>query len=366
MHLGIIELYEKNHHSLIYNWIRVAEINNWDITIYIREDLYIQLEKELSCMNFRLVICKGGRLKNIRRIKKDYKNSSVDQLLFLSLTGNIFPFLFSSFFNIDYGITIHNANVWFVKNVIRKPRHLIKRFVRHRLKKNANFFVVNSGNMKNYIGKNVTESRSIFVMPFSLKKSNHKAHKNVNSKNLTVAYPGSINIKRKSYDKFLHLAQDNPKDRFILLGSPDVSDDKNESVIKKAKAMTNVVAFEKYLSINCFNEYLRNTDILFSEINLNYKISDMSEIYGITKDSGISYLMAEFMIPALLNDTFNNIPEVSRGTIAFKGYDHLKYKFGLCRDYNKRASLVRKMKNDLKSFTAENHAKKIKQLENIN
>jgi len=360
VHLGIVELCEKNHHSMIYNWIKIANINNWKITLFTTEKIFKNVENEIKELNFELVLQNENTFIFLKNMKQKYKDEKIDKIIFLSITCGFLPLLFTSFKGINFGITIHNANVWFKNNTIRKMSHILKRFIRKRLKNQASFFIVNSNNMKNYIEENFRISKPLYVLPFSLKKSEYEKTSNYS---FTVVYPGSVNVARKKYDNFIKLAQNNKNDKFILLGSYVVGKD-NEDIFKKMKELSNIEVFESYVPLELFDEIISKADLLFSDIVVDFNLSDLSEIYGVTKDSGISYLMIQFNKLSLLNKEFINLMELEQSSIYFSNYEELVNKYNNLKE-NKIAIVEQEslQRLDTENFTVAYYADIFKELD---
>ena len=321
MHIGIIELCEKNHHSMIYNWVKISNINGWKITIFTTQEIYDNVKDELANLNYNVVIKKKNILLFHNEIKKNVKKNKIKKILFLTIC-KLYIYFFISLKNIPYGITVHNANTWFKKNKIKNFKHFLKTIVIEKIKKNSSFFFVNSKNMKDFVQKNNLETKPLFVLPFSLRKN--KILKNNNNVRFTTVYPGGINFERRKYFNFQKLAAKYPHDQFIILGFSNPENiKKNYAVYEKLKKTPNIKIYDKYVSIKKFNALVLNANLLFSDINVNYYSSDDYEIYGISKDSGISYLMNEFDKPCLLNKNFKNILELEKGTLYFNNLEEL-------------------------------------------
>ncbi len=101
-------------------------------------------------------------------------------------------------------------------------------------------------------------------------------------------------------------------------------------------------------NIKNFNKVLENTNLLFSDRKVNYQSSDISEVYGKSKDSGISYLMNEFSLPCLLNSDFTNFIELNRGSLYFNNYDKL---YKLYKKIKKNKTRLNFIRNKIKSDT---------------
>ena len=361
MKIGIIELSEKNHHSMIFNWVSIANINGWDITLFTTEEIYENVKAVLIGLNYTVVLEQGSRYSFLKEIKNKYKSSSMDRIIFLSITSSFLQLLFTSFKGINYGITVHNVNAWFHKNSIKKISHFLKRYVRYKLFKNASFTIVNSENMKNYIDNTCKTTKPVYILPFSLKRAdtNENAKKETN---FTVVYPGSVNVKRKGYDKFIQLAKENINDSFVVLGSC-TQDLESKTVFDEMKKIENIKLFNSYISIKEFDEIMLNADLLFSDLVVDFKLSDLNEVYGVTKDSGISYLMIQFNKVSFLNKEFKNLKELTDSTVSFNNFTDLSNQYKKLRN-NKEIikSLEVTITNNCKMFNLNYYANKLKDI----
>ncbi len=356
MKLGIVELCTSNHHTMIYNWMHIGEINKWDITIYITREIYNNVRDQLSTISCNWAIQDGGTLGFLWKIRSDLRAGRIDKVIFLTLQNNYIPFLFLPLRGMNYGITVHNVNLWFKTNHIRKPTDLIKRYFRYRLRRSARFFIVNSQNMKDYIDVECTNHKPTFVVPFSMKRIDAARPQYIS--NLRVVYPGAIDTSRKIYHNFIRLAKQYPNDEFILLGT---SSKGSEMVLRQAESESNIRVYHSFIPVEEFNNEILSAHLLFSEIVVNFNGDDMSEMYGITKDSGVSYLMAEFGIPAILNSDFRNFKELSCSTIQFEDYQDLSDKFASLHS----SDILRKLNSGITKevFSLKRFSKSIVELE---
>lgn len=362
MHLGIVELCEKNHHSMIYNWIKIANINGWEITLFTTEEIFKNVENELIGLEYNIFLKKELTIFFLYKIKKYSKNKDMNKIIFLTLCKFI-NHLFISYEKYNIGITVHNANTWFNHSIIRRPMHYLKRYITKKVKKESKFFILNSKNMKNFILDNKYEKKPLLVLPFSLKKSIvDRFYKN---KEFVVVYPGGINHLRKKYDNFIKLAILNPSDLFIVLGTCSTNEI-DINIYNDMKKYKNIKLYKSYIEINEFNDVMKKADVLFSDIVVDFNLSDMSEKYGITKDSGISYLMNEFTIPCILNKEFNNLHEMNSSSIYFSNENELINKYKKLKNVDYYNNLVKNLKNDTKDFNLIKFAKEMRVLENEN
>ena len=55
MHIGIVELCEKNHHSMIFNWVKIANLNKWKV-LYLLLKKYLNVKSELNGLKYNVII----------------------------------------------------------------------------------------------------------------------------------------------------------------------------------------------------------------------------------------------------------------------------------------------------------------------
>ncbi len=358
MHIGIVELCEKNHHSMIFNWIKIANFNKWKVTLFTNQEIFNNVKFELEKMNYDVVINDTNNFFFQIKINKIIKQRKIDKLIYLTIC-NYFLYLFISLKSITFGITVHNANAWFNKTTLRKLKHILKRFIISKLKKEASFFIVNSQNMKKFVDKNCSQIKPIYVLPFSLRK-NYDGTKIKKYEKFTTVYPGSINHERRRYDDFIKLALNNSEDNFIVLGDFKKSE-KDIIIYNKIKKIPNIKLFEKYVDIQTFNKILRKSHLLFCDVKVNYEASDVTETYGKSKDTGVSYLMNEFNLPCMLNSDFKNFYELRNASLYFENSNNMfKIYDDVKKDKKLYNYLINKIKEDTQNFNINYYSKKFK------
>ena len=351
MHLGIIEFCEKNHHSMIFNWVNIANYNKWEISLFLSKEIYENVRSELVGLKYNLYIKDTNNFIYHLKIKKIVKFHKIDKLIFLTIC-NYLSFLFISFKSINFGISVHNADTWFNGLVVKNYKHYLIRFIINKLKNDASFFIANSRNIKNFIKKNNYTSKNIYVIPFSLRRKKMEFIYD-NASNFTVVYPGSINHERRKYENFMKLAKINSKDKFIVLGSCR-NNKVDINLYNQMKKISNIKLYEEYIEIDEFQKVMQNSNLLFTDLNTNYKSSYISEVYGISKDSGISYLMCEFNLPCLLNGDFNNFEELNSGSLYFNSLNEMSKKYyKIKNDIEYRKKIFNNMSHDTKKFNIE-------------
>lgn len=357
MKIGIIEVCSKNHICMIENWIQIAQINDWEITVFTIPEFKDQLDNEILKYKKLTMILNSNKkmsqfFQNIEILSIDF-----DYIIITSLQAHFLEFLFFKP-KCKIHLTIHNANTWFVKSRIYSIKTLLKKIIRTIYLKKVDAFIVNSINMLNYIENRVSLKKPIYVVPFSMKQRD-KIKKEKNSR-ISIVYPGMVSKIRKNYDFFLKLANDYTECDFILLGKINY-DEGGEDILNKISSMKlkNVYYFDFYIDQKIYNSYMEQADILFSYINIDYNNAGYSEIYGQSKDSGVSYLMLEYCLPLLVNRGFNNFTELEDFTYLYDDYISLKNQLEKLLNNNTNNHTNKKFSKARQEFSIDFNAAKI-------
>jgi len=321
MKIGILEVCSKNHVCMIENWIRVAQKNKWEIVVYTTKEFKLELDVDLHHYEKLKIEITTKTIKQFFNYIEE-QSSTLDYLVITSLQAHFLEFFFFRP-KCKIHLSIHNVNTWFVKKSVSNLKSLIKKIVREYYKRKVDAYIVNSDSMLQYVKMKVTLDKTMYVVSFSMKQK--PLQKKSKSKKLSIVYPGMVSSFRKDYDLFLKLAQDYTDYDFILLGKVNYSEGGKE-IINRIKSMNlnNMYYFEEYISQSKYDIYMKEADILFSYINVNYENSDYSEVYGVTKDTGVSYLMLEYCLPLLVNSEFSNFSDLDAVTFSYEDYISLK------------------------------------------
>ena len=122
MHLGIVELCEKNHHSMIFNWMKIANLNKWKITLFTTREIFNSVKVELKGLKYNVIIKENNNLFFQIKINNLVKENKIDKLIYLTIC-NYLVYLFISLESLNFGITVHNSNLWFKKNKKQKFKY---------------------------------------------------------------------------------------------------------------------------------------------------------------------------------------------------------------------------------------------------
>ena len=318
MKLAIVEFSSVNHSVMIENWVRVCECNGWSYFVATRADIYNEISRDINLDIDNVSISPKVTALNFMKIIGFLK--SCDVIVITSLQGNFLHYLILLMVARKVILTIHNVNAWFLPGSDVTAKGRLKGIFRSIWRKKASGFVVNSTNMRNALDALGLCDREVSVVPFSMRfKKLPQLTRDDLTNRFTVVAPGMVSEKRKSYNVFLNLAKNNPHIEFVMLGKAILEEGAKEIVSYiKAEKLMNVKYFTAHVPQEVFESVMQSANLIFSDINVNYENDGVVERYGVTKDSGVSYLMLEYGLPLLVNSEFNNLDGLNLGTIKFE------------------------------------------------
>lgn len=359
MKVGLLEVCSKNHYVLLEAWIKVLHKLDIEAILYISEDVNELVDKKLKIQ--KIIKKKNMSIKNFL---KKVNNENIDHLIITSLQSHMFDFYL--YFNPKYtfSLTVHNAATWFEGNQLNSIKNIVKRIIRNKFLNKAQNYFVSSENMKEYVeslDKNF--EKNIYNMPFMLFEPKNIGLRNTN-RIKKIVYPGLISAARKKYETFFMLAKKYPDIEFVLLGAPSNNPkERSLEVIEKIKKLdyNNIKYFETYLSAEEYTKEFNNADFIFSELSIEFKKEDYREVYGMSKDTGISYLMIKNCIPLIVNSDFTNLKSLNSSTLYFNSLTELDSYIEVYNEDEKYNDLLYNTIQLSNLFTAETVANNLKE-----
>jgi hypothetical protein len=319
--IAVIEPGIKNHTPIMINWAKICELKGWELTVYTTQECFSLVEDNLRSSNSfaGVEIIETLPIRSLFKYIRQFRH--FDNVLIASLYSKYFSYFLICLFCQNCSLTVHNVNKWFRperngKNFYQNLKNYIHFIIKRGIIKSTNKIIVNSQNQKDYL-ETVYSYSEVLVIPFKMSFSKKGSN---NFDKLKVVYPGIISDVRKKYSNFLFLAERYPHIEFILLG--ELKNDKIGKFIQNeilTKNLNNIMIFHQYVSNECFDSYMEDSNLIFSDIN----VTSGDEIYGKSKDSGASYLMAEYALPFIVNEDFNNLSCLDSATIYFSDKNSL-------------------------------------------
>ncbi|MBN1185173.1 MAG: hypothetical protein JXB49_23000 [Bacteroidales bacterium] len=329
--IGILAPDTNNNHLSYYQAI-VDTYSSFHIMVFtntwIKENLVIAENLQI---HFILKYENETFSKYFKRIQSEIKK--LDLLICEELYSAFVPFLLQICpSKVKKLFSLHNVNKWLIPPCYFGLKYLYYNILRKLVISNSDGFIVISPNVKKYIIDAGLTQKPVFFIPFNnLGKVDYK--KNQDCQNLlSITIPGSINSLRRDYLLVLNVFEEVLKEgihnlELVLLGKIVNSND-SDLIREKCNYINNAYGqkvryWEAYVSPEEYDFYLKETDFLMSNNNPIYRHNDYLEIYGLSKETGIGYLMLKYMKPCIM--AISNIPMLctNRQTLTYSSKDEL-------------------------------------------
>jgi hypothetical protein len=327
MRIFIIGL-TSNHHSLYLLIVKVLKKQFKNITLLIRKENYNHYSQFNSEKSVQILMDTGREDRIIKRKLKEIKKHDI--LIFDEYFG-AFHRVSSLNFNVKKIIYImHNSNKYYQNNFTLKPKRIIDNICRNLFLKKVDSIITMGPNIKQYVNFNQT-TKPTFYIPFDYDVDSFSEINNQN-KEIRIVIPGMIDNKRRDYLSLLKFLEKfyteypNSKIRIKLLGRivskenvivAELSDNINIKFDNK------ITYFRKFIPTEQFEEELINADYILSNVHVFNKKSDRIEIYGTTKESGISFIIYKYEKPAIVPEAQRILSGFNSQLIKFNQYEDL-------------------------------------------
>jgi len=274
-------------------------------------------------------------------------------------------------------LIIHNANKW--STVLKKPVPFNKIFIdqlfKHKLIRQIDAFVTVGPNVKEYLLKK-NNDKPIYFLPFNYSKEIQ--NNNINSKErLTILIPGMISNNRRNYVDLLKafegylLKSQNPRIYLIFLGRILSKEDKQvtEYIDRINGDYKNRIKYwSSFIDQEEFDQEIINSDLVLSNIYPTITSKRITEYYGKSKESGISFVIYKYAKPAIVPVFQNVLTGFDSQLIRFNSYlelvdifEQLENKRINIENLNSKAQINKKIFNGLIEKETTNFLKYINQ-----
>jgi len=227
-------------------------------------------------------------------------------------------------------IILHNVNKWtsFSINPFTYPKNFIDLFFRYKFLNQFNYFITNSPILSKMLLKK--SNKQTFIISFNFNYSNQKVLNETTSSKINILIPGIVDQKRRDYVSFLKIFYkyiiNNPNSniQIELLGSLK-NNSEIISLIKKINMEKNfsIIYYTKFVDDEKFNNRIIKSDIIFSNLKQNINKQGFNEIYGLTKESGISFIIAKYSKPAIIPEWQKVFTQIEDQLIKYYKYSEI-------------------------------------------
>lgn len=301
----IIGCHNYNHQSLYSLLISYLSEIECEVTLiiyrFIYEEISIPIDKSITIKFLNPDI---SLFKNYEKLLEHINSNDV--FILDEYYDNILPISFIKFRCKKCLYIVHNVNTW-----LSPPSSLnIRTFLKNRLRKlfinKFSELVVVGPNIKEYIkGKKIFVNQ-VFFIPFDFYET-ETSESNVKNE-ITITIPGSVNTDRRDYNIVLNafkehlIVTENSKIKLCLLGRVDPLNKVLFNRILTINRLYNnkIKYFTNYIKADIFNLFINKSDYLLANTYSDFICySGCHEIYGVSKESGISFISVKYNKPLI-------------------------------------------------------------------
>ncbi len=334
MKVGIV-IFAINHCEYAYTLIKLFEREYSQIVLFLSKGLYTELSRNFEGVSSDVIFFVKDAEDSIYSFLKKNREVLNELDLFISdeihFAPRVWRLPFIPKLKCYKILTLHNVNLWLKPKLKFNIKYFVKMLIRMYLLRTFDGISVFSNNMKRYVLQYTNYGNEVFVTPFSFFSNENKL---INTENIkpfiNITIPGMISKARRDYEKLLkiyeRMLENNTLIKLVLLGK--TIGEYGKKILDMCEDMNrrggNIEFFRDYIPKEVFEKKIREADILYADIPHKFDFDGIKEIYGLTKETGITALMIKFSKPAILPISFQNIPELDNSIICYRNTKDLE------------------------------------------
>ena len=220
---------------------------------------------------------------------------------------------------------IRNSNSWLEysshkMNFFSRVLSYITTFIKKKLLNRSHQIFVANSNLKDYL-----ESRGVVkkinIVPFKL-FNQASMHSVLDCDRFNFVIPGGIDISKKDLQLIrtaTNMLSKEHRRRFIitLLGRPVDKLNHDFCVHWKREIGNSLNYYTSFIPDQEFTAVLRESHFVLGVLNINFQDKYNSEIYGVSKDTGIDAQAIAYGKPLIINSEFRVAKEIESSTMGF-------------------------------------------------
>ncbi len=219
---------------------------------------------------------------------------------------------------------IRNINFWFMMGtrykVFKRPRSEQHKLMLS-IANQADYLVVESDTLERYLKKITRNKYKTLIFPYSVYEKNLLGD---GGSKLTISLPGYIEESRRDYKLALSVFSKLDKNFFRLKILGQARDEYGALIIEEAKKMISNGYDISFLdSPNGFEDEIVHSDVIFAPLNVKTRYSGVDEVYGKSKESGVTYDVIRFSKPAIFPANMDLPGELSSCVLKYETEDQL-------------------------------------------
>lgn len=288
-----------NHHSMYLALLNRFEVQECPITFITTDknkEVYKDLNSELIDFHFE-----SGATAEVLKQQKAFIDSF--EVLIIDELFDGFKDTWSLQFKTKRKITfLHNVNRVFYPLKPKGMKAKVRRVLLNRYFSQFDEFVVVAPNVKDYLSTFVQKDK-VFVVPFN---SGFVEQKIKSKSEVILTVPGMVDSNRRDYKSVLNVFEAylkrNQKSqiKLNLLGRLKEKHIKDHCDKINSQFEGKVLYYEKFIPDEQFEEQLQASDFVLSNLEVFTTKQDSLEIYGLTKESGIAFILFKYALPGIV------------------------------------------------------------------
>lgn len=322
--IGLIE----NHQSM-YDYILKLLCENFnDVSFLTSNKIKSDINIKNSNLNFIIddekLICKVY-IKNIKLINS-FENMITDEYY-----GLFYRLRNIKFNNQNKYLIIHNVSKW--TSCVNNPFFYFKNFFdqyyrKFFLRQFENLITVAPNLLKEL--KNKT-NKNVFLVPFNF--SDLSRDFNYKKKDYClIVIPGLVDRRRRNYNKLLDTIEiffsKYPKSKIIFEFLGKINKNREPKIYSKINSINsrfnNKILFHtKFIDTNTFENNILKSDFILSNLKPYIHKQGFKEKYGLTKESGVSYIIYKYSKPGIVPNWQKVFIDFENQLVNFETYSDL-------------------------------------------
>ena len=317
-----------NHHSLYRLLLKLLSLKFDEITFLTDSEIVKQIDNMIDT-NIVTILLDNGRIDKI--LNRNLKLINNHDIMIMDEYYDSYHLLYKTKFKSKKKIAIiHNVNKWFQAKLNYKIKYLLDQLFKPLFFNQFDAFITMGPNIKEYF-QVMKNNKPVFFFPFD-QLSLEKTNESVEKETIDIVLPGMISEDRRNYKDILTVLEkyfhDNPESKIRIKFLGRIVSEKEKFVAERSdkinKKFGNRISYwNEFISDIEFEKEIESSDLILSNVKVFNNLKDRMEIYGITKESGVSFIIYKYAKAAIVPKFQNILFGFESQLIKFECYDDL-------------------------------------------
>ncbi len=319
-----------NHHSLYENILLFLNQYFKRVTFISRKSIIQEFRTDNDLLKYIKFIYDDSQIDKLYKNNIDLINEH--DIFITDEYNSAYLRMFNvKFLNKKKLIILHNINRWTTLNKRIFSKYFIDWFFRKGLFNQFDAVITMGPNIKaHYMSKKT--KKVCFFFPFDEYIETTNSTQKIENSNIIISAPGTISEKRRNYIELLKILQKyysaNKDSKIIFNFLGKINKGESQDLLEKINYINNkfgkrIFFWDKFISTNEFNAEIEMSDLILSNIILEQNVKNITEVYGISKESGISYIIYKYAKPAIVPIKQNILSGFDNQLLLFNNYHEI-------------------------------------------